>query len=96
MLLTNQKTINYEIYINNKKETTPSFFASAKVANKSSFFNEKYTLTQHMQEYLRNVMYFFTFRKKNIILSRYYQSSLTQLSFICSLKNNCLSNMIVL
>ncbi len=38
MLLTNQKTINYEIYINNKKETTPSFFASAKVVNKSSFF----------------------------------------------------------
>jgi hypothetical protein len=95
MLLTNQKTINYEIYINNKKETTPSFFASAKVVNKSSFFDEKYTLTQHMQKYLRNVLYFFTFHKKSIILSIYSQSSHIQLFFICSLKNNCLSKMIV-
>ncbi len=36
MLLTNQKTINYEIYINNRKETTPSCFASAKLINKTS------------------------------------------------------------
>lgn len=27
MLLTNQKTINYEIYIKNAKETTPSVFS---------------------------------------------------------------------
>jgi hypothetical protein len=37
MLLTNQKTINYEI----RKETTPSLFASAKVANKFSYVSEK-------------------------------------------------------
>lgn len=81
MLLTNQKTINYEIYINNKKETTPSFFASAKVVNKSSFFNEKHTLTQHLQKYLRNVLYFFTFHKKSIILSIYSQSSRIRIFF---------------
>lgn len=95
MLLTNQKTINYEIYINNKKETTPSFFASAKVVNKSSFFDEKHTLTQHVQKYLRNVVYFFAFRKKNIILSTYSQSFLAQLFFICSLKSSCFSETIV-
>jgi hypothetical protein len=37
MLLTNQKTINYEIYINSEGNH-PFRFASAKVANKSSYF----------------------------------------------------------
>jgi hypothetical protein len=95
MLLTNQKTINYEIYINNKKETTPSFFASAKVANKFSFFNEKHTLTQHIQKYLINVVYFFAFHKKSIILSIYSQLLLIQLFFVCCLKNTCFSKTIV-
>lgn len=37
MLLTNQKTINYEIYINSEGNH-PFHFASAKVANKSTYF----------------------------------------------------------
>ena len=37
MLLTNQKTINYEIYINSEGNH-PFRFASAMVANKSSYF----------------------------------------------------------
>lgn len=36
MLLTNQKTINYEIYINTEGNH-PSHFASAKVVNKFSY-----------------------------------------------------------
>ena len=37
MLLTNQKTINYENLYETKKETTPSQFASAKLLHKSRF-----------------------------------------------------------
>jgi hypothetical protein len=37
MLLTNQKTINYENLYETKKETTPSSFASAKIYDKSSY-----------------------------------------------------------
>jgi hypothetical protein len=37
MLLTNQKTINYENLYETKKETTPPQFASAKVLHKSRF-----------------------------------------------------------
>ena len=40
MLLTNQKTINYEIYINTKGNH-PLHFASAKVINETTFLNEK-------------------------------------------------------
>jgi hypothetical protein len=38
MLLTNQKTINYEIYINSEGNH-PFHFASAKVANKFRYLN---------------------------------------------------------
>jgi hypothetical protein len=40
MLLTNQKTINYEIYINTEGNH-PFHFASAKVYNKTTFFIKK-------------------------------------------------------
>ena len=46
MLLTNQKTINYEIYIKSEGNH-PFHFASAKIANKfTSIFNKK-SLTKH-------------------------------------------------
>jgi hypothetical protein len=59
MLLTNQKTINYEIYIN-LKGNHPFHFASAKVVNKFSYLNEKQSLTQHVQNKVLFVGYFFT------------------------------------
>jgi hypothetical protein len=37
MLLTNQKTINYEIYIN----TEPPLHFASKVVNETTFLNEK-------------------------------------------------------
>jgi hypothetical protein len=40
MLLTNQKTINYEIYINTEGNH-PFHFASAKVRNKTTFSIKK-------------------------------------------------------
>jgi hypothetical protein len=46
MLLTNQKTINYEIYINTEGNH-PFHFASAKVVNKFSFIFKKKSLTKH-------------------------------------------------
>ena len=41
MLLTNQKTINYENLYETRKETTPPLFAGAKVLHKSSYFKQK-------------------------------------------------------
>ena len=41
MLLTNQKTINYEIYMKLGRKPPPSLFASAKVANKVSYLYDK-------------------------------------------------------
>lgn len=38
MLLTNQKTINYENLYETKKETTPSLFTGAKLLHKSNYF----------------------------------------------------------
>lgn len=41
MLLTNQKIINYEIYIYSGKETTPYLFNNAKIINKKSVYKQK-------------------------------------------------------
>ena len=59
MLLTNQKTINYEIYINTEGNH-PFHFASAKVCNKTTFFIKKKSLTYHSQKHLILGSYFFT------------------------------------
>jgi len=41
MLLTNQKTINYENLYETRKETTPHLFTVAKILHKSIFFQQK-------------------------------------------------------
>ena len=41
MLLTNQKTINYEIYMKLGRKPPLPYFASAKVANKFSYLYDK-------------------------------------------------------
>jgi hypothetical protein len=50
VLLTNQKTINYEIYIKNAKETTPSVFSDTNlnyvyyIILVKFYFNKSFTL----------------------------------------------------
>jgi hypothetical protein len=41
MLLTNQKTINYENLYETRKETTPPLFTDAKIQHISRFFKKK-------------------------------------------------------
>ena len=65
MLLTNQKTINYEIYNQNRKETTPFYITLQIYSKLRDLFSLKLTLTEDLA--FRNSKSFIFLHNKKII-----------------------------